>query len=452
MYPARCYVASGWLLLIAALLGGSPSVYALGGGNRGEPPPLRLGDSGPTAAPEQAEDEVDAALRNLAVAPPSVASESQPAEAAAVSCRPDRQPGLSEAQVVCSDGKSWTMRSAGLMLATVPRCTTEHPECCELAYRNMRELQIADLIRVGQGQAPVCHIRVSNAVTNPSVSPPPADDEEDAPTGLFGVQTLGVPSAPGGLCPSGLYLVLGRCYDARALLRVLRPPAIEDPNPPLVPEFAERLRRAFDAAAGCPLATLDIDGLERFADFLRRRADTAPEAGLDVTALRPRAQTPGNAMADAQLPVSCNYNPETQRFEQTTFFCATKNICYAQGRPALTRTCVRFDRATAKSATSPSFFPIANCMNLPSCFEAQQGQCIGMARFFALGSGVFLLTLEDARKKRNSLSVVFARRMRTPADLALARQARELLYQIGRNVLSSVERERLDALINAQPE
>lgn len=415
--------------------------------DRGEPLPLRAADLVEKSAPVQKDDEIDVALQNSDERPATV--ETKPP----VTCQAENPKGQSgEAKVVCSDGKSHTLRSAGLMLPTTSRCTTEHPECCSIGYGNMRELQLADLLRVGRGQAPVCHVRVEEVKTHPPVAaPPPIIEEDDGPVPLQ-IPPLGIPITSAQRCPDNMYLLSGRCYDTRELFRVIRPPVLEDTNR-VLPEGAQpivaRLRSEFDATGRCPEGA-DNAALLRLDDSVRRRS---AEAALDVSPLIAKAETPGLSKPEPQLPTFCTYHAATQVWKQSSFHCTNKNLCFAQGQSNLPHNCIRFERATGQSATSPSFFPLSHCQDLPSCFSAPNAECTGVARLVALGNGVFLMSQEDAKKDRTDFGILFSRRrIRTPVEIAQARLARTILRQIGRLYLSGPERERFNNLIDAQPE
>lgn len=415
--------------------------------DRGEPLPLRAADLVEKSAPVQKDDEIDVALQNSDEKP--VVVEPKPP----VSCQaeyPKSQSG--EAKVVCSDGKIHTLRSAGLMLPTTARCTTEHPECCSIGYGNLRELQLADLLRVGRGQAPVCHVRVEEVKTHPPVAAAPTIIEEDDGPVPLNVPPLGIPITSSQRCPDNMYLLSGRCYETRELFRIIRPTVLEDNNRVLPADAASvvaRLRSEFDATGRCPEGA-DNAALLRLDDSVRRRS---AESALDVTPLIAKAETPGLSKPEPQLPTFCTYHPATQVWKQSSFHCTNKNLCFAQSQSTLPHNCIRFERATGQSATSPSFFPLSHCQDLPSCFSAPSGECTGVARIVALGSGVFLMSQEDAKKDRTDFGILFSRRRgRTPVEAAQARQARMILRQIGRLYLSGPERERFNALIDAQPE
>lgn len=414
--------------------------------DRGEPLPLRAADLVEKSAPEQKDDEIDVALQNSDEKPVTV--EKKPT----VACHgeyPKVQGG--EAKVVCSDGKSYTLRSAGLMLPTTARCTTEHPECCSIGYGNMVELQIADLLRVGRGQAPVCHVRVEEVKTHPPVAAAPFIEEDDGPAPLV-IPQLGIPITSAQRCPDNMYLLSGRCYDTRELFRVIRPPVLEDNNRVLTTDagpYVLRLRGEFDATGRCP-EFADNAALLRLDDSVRRRS---AEAALDVGPLIAKPETPGLSKPEPQLPTYCTYHAATKEWKQSSFHCTSKNLCFAQSQSTLPHNCIRFERATGQSATSPSFFPLSHCQDLPSCFSAPNSECTGVARLVALGNGMFLISQEDAKKDRTDFGIVFSRRrIRTPIEAAQARLARTILRQIGRLYLSGPERERFNNLIDAVPE
>ncbi len=434
----------------AILFGGpidSSSAWARPKRDRGEPPPLRAADLADKSAPVEKEDEIDVALQNSDEKPAPV--EPKPP----VTCRPDSKSSGGEVKVVCSDGKSHTMRSANLMLPTTSRCTTEHPECCSVGYGNMRDLQIADLMRVGRGQAPACHVRVEEVKTHPPVAASPTIFEEDDGPAVINVPPLGIAVTASHSCPENMYLLSGRCYATRELMRLLRPPVLEDNNQVLLPDaapFIGRLRAEFDSTGRCP-ESAENAALLRLDDSLRRRSAAA---ALDVSPLLAKAETPGLSKPEPQLPVMCTWHGATQTWRQSSFHCSNKNLCFMQSQANLPHNCIRFERATGQSATSPSFFPLSHCQDLPSCFSAPgSSECTGVARLVALGSGVFLVSQEDARKERTDFGLLFSRRrVRSPVELAQSRLARTILRQIGRLYLSGAERERFNALIDAQPE
>lgn len=421
------------------------------------PPPLRLADLGSAvetppqeAAPptEKPAPPVEPVVEKKAEEKP----ETKPEADVAVSCRADA--ASRELKVSCSDGKTWTMKSAGLILPPVLRCSTQHPECCQIGFSKMRDVQLADLVRVGEGQAPLCHMRVRDFLTNPPSQALAAarnrlDDE--LPPGLRAEAT----SAP-MKCPKGQYPALGGCHDARKLLAALRPPPVKDPNRPLVPEAEEvvaRMRRDFDGSGKCPQAALDIDVLKRIYNAAQLRAELVTDAPLDVTSLLARAQSPGGAQPEPQLPASCGYNATFKTWYQTSFHCASSNMCFAQSHETMAHTCVRFDRATTATGTSPYFWPMANCQNVPSCVAVANGECTGVARLTALGSGIFLMIQEDPAGLPYYYGVLFARaRPRTAEEIAEAKRSRGLLYDMAKNLPNETERARLRSLIDAQPE
>jgi hypothetical protein len=441
----------GALLLIALELGSGGLAGARPKRDRGEPPPLRAADLAPRSERPQEADAIDAALENSEEKPAAAEPEKKPSGPPPVTCQPER-PGQSsgEAKVVCSDGKSWTLRSAGLMLPTTSRCTTEHPECCQLGYGNMRELQLADLMRVGRGQSPVCHVRVQEVKTHAPVAQVPFD-EDDPPPGVR-IPQLGIAISSSHSCPDNMYQVSNRCYDTRELMRALKSPGLDDQNHVVITEAAPivaRLRQELDASGRCP-DNADNAALLRLDDIARGRAANAP---VDVTPLIAKAETPGLSKPEPQLPVACTYHAATQVWQQTSFHCTSKNLCFAQSQTSLPHNCIRFERATGQGASSAVFFPLSHCQDLPSCFSSRDAECTGVARLVALGSGVFLVSQEDAKRQRIDFSIVFARRRaRTPVEIGVARQARTILHQIGRLYLSGPERERFNALIDAQPE
>jgi hypothetical protein len=436
------------VLIVCGLLVGSGLAAARPKRDRGEPLPLRAADLVDKSAPVQIEDEIDVALQNSDERPVTV--EPKPP----LTCQPEGGKGATggEAKVVCSDGKTYTMRSAGLMLPTTSRCSTEHPECCSIGYGNMRELQLAELLRVGRGQPPICHVRVEEVKTHPPVAAAPTIIEEDDGPAPLNVPPLGIAISSAQRCPDNMYLLSGRCYDTRELMRVMRPPILPDNNRTLLPEAAPifaRLRADFDATGRCP-ENADNAALLRLDDQVRRRS---AEAALDVTPLIAKAETPGLSTPEPQLPTYCAYHPATQAWKQSSFHCTNKNLCFAQSQSNLPHNCIRFERATGQNPNSPSFFPLSHCQDLPSCFSAPGGECTGVARIVAMGNGVFLISQEDAKKDRTDFGILFSRRrVRAPVEAAQARQARTILRQIGRLYLSGPERERFNTLIDATPE
>ena len=372
------------------------------------------------------------------------------AEPAAVACRADHQ--ANEATVRCTDGKSWTMRSAGLILPPVLRCSTKHPECCEIGFRKLREVQIADLLRVGEGQAPACYMRVGDFLVNPP-SPPYASSsydrlDDELPPGLRQHRD----------CPKGRYLALGTCQDPSDLLRAMRPPAIVDRNRVLVPEASdvvERMRRDFDASGKCPQSALDIEVLKRIYDAAQLRLQLVADTPLDVEPLLAQARDPGGTGPELALAASCGYNATYKQWFQTTFHCATQKTCFAQSHASLPHTCAQFQRATTESGTSPYFWPWANCQNVPFCSAVSSSsiECTGVARLTALGRGVFLMIQEDTAGAPYYYGVLFARsRPRTAAEREAATRARRMLADIARNLPNKREGEKLHELLSSIPE
>ncbi len=413
------------------------------------PPPLRLIEEMPAAPPPPPSISAESVLapnsQPAALHASAVSDGGTETETEVIACHPDRQ--SAEPKVLCSDGKSWTLRSAGLILPPVLRCSSEFPECCQVGFRKMRDVQLDDLVRVGQGQPPLCHMRVKDFVTNPPSRLANAPDrlDDELPPGLRISKD----------CPKGQYLALGACHDPKQLLRALRPPALIDGNRPLVPEadaVVERMRREFDASGQCPQSALDIEVLKRIYHAAQLRAELVADTPLDVTPLLARAQFPGGSQKEPQLPASCGYNATFQLWYQTTFHCASKNTCFAQSHEAMSHTCVQFDRATTESGTSPYFWPMANCQNVPSCIAVVHGDCTGVARLTALGQGIFLMIQEDPSGLPYYYGVLFARPpARSAAALAEAQRAKMLLLDMARNLSSESERTRLRALIDAIP-
>jgi hypothetical protein len=223
-----------------------------------------------------------------------------------------------------------------------------------------------------------------------------------------------------------------------------------------VPEAADavaRMRRDFDQSGRCPQAALDIDVLKRIYNAAQLRAELVTDAALDVTPLIARAQSPGGAQPEPQLPASCGYNATFKTWFQTSFHCASGSMCFAQSHEAMSHTCVRFDRATTASKTSPYFWPMANCQNVPSCIAVSSGQCTGVARLTSLGSGIFLMIQEDPTGQPYYYGVLFSRaRPRSATEAAEAKRARGLLYDMAKNLPSESERAKMRSLIDAQPE
>lgn len=447
-------------------------------------PPLRLSGNGTEAATEPASpptaatgDEHVPAPTGLPAAsaappqsvdPPTVtAAEGSPGQATSggpatpsssdaaasslpVSCRPAADRG--DVSVVCSDGKTWNMRSAGLILPPVLRCSSKQPECCQLGFRKLRDVQLADLLRVGEGQAPMCHMRVSDFLTNPP-SPGYATStgdrlDEELPPGLRVHKD----------CPKGRYLALGSCHDPAELMRALRRPTVADRNRTLVPEAeeaVERMRREFDQSGSCPQAALDIDVLKRIYNAAQLRLQLVADTPLDVEPLIARASSPGSSEPEPHLPASCGYNATYQKWFQTTFHCATQKTCFAQSHASLPHTCAQFQRATTQSGSSPYFWPWANCQNVPFCSAVSSAsiECTGVARLTALGRGVFLMIQEDTTGTPYYYGVLFARaRSRTEEERRAAQRARTLLRDMARNLPSASERSRLHDLLSSLPD
>lgn len=367
-----------------------------------------------------------------------------------VACRSAADSG--EATVQCSDGKTWTMRSAGLILPPVLRCSAKHPECCQIGFRKLRDVQLADLLRVGEGQAPVCYMRVGDFLTHP---PSPAYAmaagdrlDEELPPGLRVHKD----------CPKGRYLALGSCHDPAELMRALRQPPVSDRNRTLVPEaneVVERMRREFDQRGECPQAALDIDVLKRIYGAAQLRLQLVADTPLDVEPLLAQARSPGGHGPEPHVPASCGYNATYQTWFQTTFHCATQQTCFAQSHSALPHTCAQFQRATTQSGTSPYFWPWANCQNVPFCSAVSGShiECTGVARLTALGRGVFLMIQEDTTGAPYYYGVLFARaRARTEDELRAAKRARSLLQDMARNLPSASERSRMQELLSSLPD
>lgn len=393
----------------------------------------------PTPAPAAAQD-----------SPPAVETPSGSEATAILSCHADR--AASEATVRCSNGKTWTVRSAGLILPPVLRCSTKHPECCQIGFRKLRDVQVDDLLRFGEGQAPACHMRVGDFLVNPP-SPPSASSsfdrlDDELPPGLRRHKD----------CPKGRYLAMGSCHDPSELLRALRPPAIVDRNRMLVPEANEvvqRMRRDFDLTGKCPQSALDIDVLKRIYDAAQLRLQLVADTPLDVESLLAQAKDPSGSQPEPQLAASCGYNATYKQWFQTTFHCATQKTCFAQSHHSLPHTCAQFQRATTESGTSPYFWPWANCQNVPFCSAVSSSsiECTGVARLTALGRGVFLMIQEDTAGAPYYYGVLFARpRPRTASEQASARQARSLLQDIARSLPSQSERDKLHELLASLPE
>src|SRR5262245_21822655 len=79
----------------------------------------------------------------------------------------ERDPQAKELTVRCSDGKTFTVRGAGLVLPPVLRCARDRQECCEAGFRKMSDIQLADLLRVARGQPPLCHMLAGDVLRNP---------------------------------------------------------------------------------------------------------------------------------------------------------------------------------------------------------------------------------------------------------------------------------------------
>jgi len=248
---------------------------------------------------------------------------------------------------------------------------------------------------------------------------------------------------------------MGSCQDARQLLRALRPPSLLDSNRTLVPEAEEvvaRMRKDFDASGRCPQAALDIEVLQRIYNAAQLRAELVAGTPLDVSPLLARAQSPGGSQPEPQLPASCGYNATFRTWYQTSFHCATQNICFAQSHSSMAHTCVRFDRATTASGGSPYFWPMANCQNVPSCISVMSGDCTGVARLTALGHGIFLMIQEDPSGLPYYYGVLFARpRGRTSEEETETRRARALLLDMARNLPNESERAHMRSLIESIP-
>lgn len=348
------------------------------------------------------------------------------------------------------------MRSAGLILPPVLRCSTQHPECCQMGFLKLRDVQIADLQRVGEGQSPACHMRVRDFLTNP---PSPAYASGPGRTALDRLDDELPPALRTHKdCPKGRYLAQGACHDAAELLRALRPPTIVDRNRTLVPEaeeVVERMRRDFDQTGKCPQGALDIEVLQRIYNAAQLRLEIVADTPLDVEPLIALADSPGTNGPEPRLPASCGYNATYKQWFQTTFHCANQKTCFAQSHSSLSHTCARFERASTASGTSPYFWPWANCQNVPFC-SAVSGpsiECTGVARLTALGRGVFLIIQEDTVGAPYYYGVLFARApVRGVEQQAAARRARSLLSDIARSLPRESERNQLRDLLAGIPE
>jgi hypothetical protein len=343
------------------------------------------------------------------------------------------------------------MRDAGLILPPVLRCSAKHPECCQIGFRKLRDVQLADLLRVGEGQAPVCYMRVGDFLTHPP-SPGYATStfdrlDDELPPGLRVHKS----------CPKGRYLALGTCHDPAELLRTLRRPPVSDRNRTLVPEandVVERMRREFDGSGTCPQAALDIEVLKRIYNAAQLRLQLVADTPLDVEPLLAQARS-GSSQPEPHLPASCGYNATYQKWFQTSFHCATQSTCFAQSHAALPHTCAQFQRATTQSGTSPYFWPWANCQNVPFCSAVSSAsiECTGVARLTALGRGVFLMIQEDTTGAPYYYGVLFARsRPRSNEEAQAAKRARSLLQDMARNLPSASERSRMQELLLSLPD
>ena len=352
----------------------------------------------------------------------------------------------------CTDGKVWTMRSAGLILPPVLRCSSKHPECCQIGFRKLRDVQLADLLRVAEGQAPVCYMRVGDFLTNPP-SPGYASSgydrlDDELPPSLRVHKS----------CPKGRYLALGACHDPSELMRALRPPVVTDRNRTLVPEaneVVERMRREFDQSGRCPQAALDIEVLKRIYNAAQLRLQLVADTPSDVEPLIAQPSSPSSNGPEPRLPASCGYNATYQTWYQTTFHCASQQSCFAQSHSSLPHTCAQFQRATSASGTSPYFWPWASCQNVPFCSAVSSAriECTGVARLTALGRGVFLMIQEDTTAAPYYYGVLFAQaRARTPDELQSAKRARALLQDMAHHLPNESERQRLYDLLSSLPE
>lgn len=393
---------------------------------------------------------------------PVAASTPGPASASEeVTCRPDT--ASREARVTCSNGMAWTMRSAGLVLPPVLRCDSQHPECCRLGFQEPREQQLQELLRFGQGQPPVCYMRVRDFLSNPPSQAGAADAESPK---LKAVEQLAKalpektapPAAPTATlaeksCPKGQLPAAGGCHDPKALLAALLPPKLRDPNRVLVPEAAEvidKMRRELDRTGRCPESALDIDVLKRIYYAAQLRTELLEGVPLDVSPLLARAQSPTGNHPEAGLPISCGHNATFGTWYRTSFHCASQGMCFAQSHATLPHTCVRFDRAGQVEKQSPYFWPQTNCQSIPSCAAVQSGQCTGIARLTALGQGVFLMIQEDTKGTPYYYGVLFGRTpTRTASEKKEAERARTLLREMLTAVSDAAEQKRLKAMLDA---
>lgn len=351
-------------------------------------------------------------------------------------------PRASEPTVRCGDGRTFTVRGVGLVLPPLLRCSRDRPECCEAGFRRMSDIQIGDLLRVAQGQEPLCHMLTSDVLRKRGSSDlvsalPEIDDVSPAPP------------TPSLTCPPGQYAARGKCQDPRALAEAMRASQVQDRNQVPVPEAAdviEQLRSDLDATGRCPADALDIGVVMRIYAAAERRAHLLAGAAVDVGPLVLRARDPQGVLRDEALPITCGYNATFRQWQQTSFHCPDDRLCFDQSHPDLMHACV----GMARQSTEGTFRQIFNCRNIPPCDQAVAGQCTGLAHLVPLGQGVFLRVMIGPDGQPYYYGLIFSPARRDAAKLReRARDAAALLQEILASIRDPKERQRLRQRLSA---
>ncbi|MCS6915518.1 MAG: hypothetical protein RMK29_21980 [Myxococcales bacterium] len=352
------------------------------------------------------------------------------------------QKGGAELTVRCSDGTRLTVRSAGLILPPVLRCSPSLPECCETGFRTLRDIQLNDLLRVAEGQAPLCHMLASDVLKNP-----PATDLLSA---LPEIDDLS-PTDGALVCPRGQHPARGRCHDPAALLQAARLPVVADRNRVLVPEASDlvrTLRDELDATGRCPRSALDIGVVMRLYLAAEQRSHLFQGEGVDVGPLLAQPRDPEGVLPDPSLPVACGYNATHTQWYQTSFHCRDARLCFDQSHDSLSHSCVGFGR----QGNEPWFRPIINCRNIPPCQPGRGGPCTGLARLIPLGEGVFLRVLLGLSGDPYYYGLVFS--PPRPEAVKLRKQAAEaraLLQEMLQQIKDPAEKASLRRMLGSLP-
>lgn len=368
--------------------------------------------------------------------------------AEAPTCRPD--PDGKQLTVQCSDGKRWTVRSAGLILPPLLRCDERRQECCQTGFRSLRDIQLMDLLRVGEGRSPVCHMLATDVLKNPPAKKSAAPAAEGRVPEADEVEPL--PGDPRPACPRGQYPAAGKCHEPAALLKRLHAAPVPDHNRVLVPEaqpIVRALRDQFDRSGRCPKDALDIGVLTRIYQAAARRAELLPGEALDVGPLIVRPADPYGNRFDPGLPASCGYNATFTQWHQTSFHCFDQRLCFDQSHDTLMHACVGLLRA----AGEPYFAPTMNCQNVPPCSAGGAGgACTGTACLTALGEGVFLRIMEAPGGRPYYYGLLFSPARPAAAQARTeAAQARTLLQEIVGQIGDPQERARVQRALSPGP-